>query len=102
MARYFAERLSLQFQGQSQHEYFGGGATVSIEGIAVQYLKELQDGGGKQMDFHAFISNGKQQDSAVVFNHFQKVLKFLKDEGVIANGSTILCKTDGCAFMLYT
>ena len=30
------------------------------------------------MDFHTFISNGKQQDSAVVFNDFQKLLKFLK------------------------
>ena len=39
MAGDFAERLSLQFQGQSQHEYFGGGTTVSIESVAVQYLK---------------------------------------------------------------
>ena len=59
----------------------------------VQYLKQH----AKQMDFHTFISNGKQQDSAVVFNHFQKLIKFLKDEGVIANGCTILCNTDGCA-----
>ena len=46
-------------------------------------MKQVEGGGEKQMDFHAFmISNGKQQDSAVVFNHFQKLLKFLKDECV--------------------
>ena len=94
----YAERLSLQFQGQSQHEYFGGGTTVSIGGVAVEYLKELKDDGGKQMEFYTFISNGKQKDSAVVFNHFQKLLKYLKDEGVIAKRSTILCNIDAeCA-----
>ena len=33
----------------------------------------------------------------MVYNHFEKLLKFLKAEGVIKNGSTILCNTDGCS-----
>jgi len=90
----FAERLSLQFQGQSQHEYFGGGRTVSLEGVAVQFQKSAEQ---KQMDFHTFISNGKQQDAAVVHNHFDKLLKFFKSEGLLQEGSTIFCNTDGCS-----
>ena len=50
-----------------------------------------------QTGFHTFLSNGKQQDLVVVYNHFEKLLKFLKAEGVIRNGSTILCKTDDCS-----
>ena len=30
----------------------------------------------------------------VVYNHFEKLLKFLKAEGVVRNGSTIVCNTD--------
>ena len=32
----------------------------------------------------------------MVCNHFEKVLKFLKGEGVVRNESTILYNTDGC------
>ena len=37
--RDFAERLSLQFNGQTQQEYFGGGTTVSLEGVAIKFVK---------------------------------------------------------------
>ena len=50
-----------------------------------------------QTDFHMFLSNGKQQDGTVVYNHVEKLLKFLKDEGLVRNGSTMLCHTDGCS-----
>ena len=97
--RDFAERLSLQFHGQTQQEYFGGGTTVSLEGVAIKFVKgrDASNDVSTTTDFHTFLSNGKQQDSAVVYNHFEKLLKFLKAEGVIKNGSTILCNTDGCS-----
>ena len=43
-----------------------------------------------QTDLEKFLSNGKQQDSTVVYNHFEKLLKFLKAEGVVRNGSLLL------------
>ena len=93
--RDFTERLSLQSQGQTQQEYFGGGTTVSLEGVAVKFLNGC--GSTNQTDFQTIVSNGKQQDSAVVYNHFEKLLKFLKAEGVVTNWSPILCNTDGCS-----
>ena len=66
--RDFVERLSLQFHGQTQQEYFGGGTTVSLEGVTVKFLNGhgASDVSTNQTDFHTFLSNGKQQDSAVV------------------------------------
>ena len=95
-ARDFAERLSLQFESQSQHEYFGGGSTISIEGVAVQMVTDSESN-SRSTSFHTYFSEGKQQDSSVVFNHMQKLIKFLKKEGVLKTGSTILCNTDGCS-----
>ena len=86
----------MQFESQSQHEYFGGGQTVSIEGVAVQMVKN-EDENAREMSFHTYFSDGKQQDSAVVFNHMEKLIKFLKNEGMLKTGSRLLCNTDGCA-----
>ena len=65
-----AERLSLQFHGQIQQEYFGGSTTVSLEGVAVKFLNgygaSANDVPTNQTDFHTFLSNDKQQDSTVV------------------------------------
>ena len=73
--------------------------TVSLEGVAFKFF----DGHGASSndvpttDFHTFLSNGKQQDSAVVYNHFEKLLEFPTAEGVIRNVLTILCNTNGCS-----
>ena len=91
------ERLSLQFHSQSQHEYFGNSRSVSIEGVAVQIVNNREGKNEKEMSFHTYFSDGKQQDAAVVHNHMEKLIKFLKDEGVLKTGSTILCNTDGCS-----
>ena len=69
---------------------------MSIEGVAVQIVKN-PDQNAKEMSFHTFLADGKQQDSSVVYNHMEKLIKFLKSERVLRNGSTILCNTDGCS-----
>ena len=79
---------------------FGCGNIVSFEGVAVKFLKgraSTNNVSANHTGFHMFLSNCMQQDSAVVYNHFEQLLKFLKAEGVVRNGSTILCNTDGCS-----
>ena len=93
--RDFAEQLSLQFNSQAQHEYFGGGATVSLEGVSVQGFQ--QEDGKKVMQFHSFFSDSKQQDCHVVHNHNEKLIQHLLDEGLLKKGHAILCQTDGCS-----
>ena len=36
--RDFAERLTLKFNKEAQIEHFGGGRTVSLEGVAVEFF----------------------------------------------------------------
>ena len=70
--RDFVESLSLQFhKQQTQQEFFGVGGTVSIEGVVVKFLNghgvsSTDDVSTNLTDFHSFLSNSKQEDSAVV------------------------------------
>lgn len=73
--RDFAERLTLAFNQQLQQDYFGGQATISIEGVALEFYKA--DGTTKKMHFHTYFSDGKQQDSAVVQAHMQQMCDYL-------------------------
>ena len=93
--RDFAERLTLMFNQQCQHEYFSGRATISIEGVSVKYFPAT--GGAKQMDFHTYLSDGKIQNAAVVNLNMEKLILFLKEEGVLVDDSIIYCHSDGCA-----
>ena len=62
--RDFSERLKLEFNNQVQEEYYAGGATVSLEGVAVKFFPMGNDT-ATGMEFHSFFSYGKQQDSSV-------------------------------------
>ena len=93
--RDFAERLTLKFNKQAQFEHFLGGATVSLEGVAIEFFRN--DDTEKTMEFHTYLSDGKQQDSAVVNNHMEKLIIFLMDEGILKEGGRLFCHTDGCA-----
>ena len=53
----FAERLTLMFNMQAWHEYFNGGATISMEGVVI----------------------GKLQDSSIVHSPMDKLI-FFKNE----------------------
>ena len=82
--RDFSERLNLQFNNQAQFEYYSGGATISLEGVLVKCFKPLQEDSCKE--FYTYLSDGKQQDSAVVFNHMEKLILVLKEKGIMKDG----------------
>ena len=93
-SRDFAERLTLMFNKQAQHEYFTGGSTISLEGVAIKFFQPgCTD---KRMEFHTYLSDGKTQDSSIVNNHMEKLLVFLKERGILKEGSVLYCHTDGC------
>ena len=92
--RDFSERLKLQFNQQAQLEYYSGGATISLEGVAVKFFR--QGSAESIMEFHTYLSDGKQQDSAVVNNHMEKLVQFLLEESVLKFGGHIYCHSDGC------
>ena len=58
--RDFAERLTLKYNLKCQSEHFLGGATVSLEGVAVEFLnrstrtRELNN----RMEFYTHFSDG--------------------------------------------
>ena len=60
----FAERLTLTFNIQAQHEYFNGNATISMEeGVAISFFPAGST--ENQMEFHTYLSDGKLQDSSI-------------------------------------
>ena len=89
----FVERLKLEFNQQAQHECFGGSVTISIEGYVTNFYKK---GATKTtMEFHTFFSDGKRQDSAVVLNHMEKLIKKLKKDGALKDGSYLYSQSGG-------
>ena len=48
------------------------------------------------LEFHTYLSDGKQQDSAVVNNHMEKLIQFLLEENVLKVGGHMYCHSDGC------
>ena len=49
------------------------------------------------MEFFTFLSDPKVQDSLVVNYNMGKLLNYLKDEGVMKPGDTLLTNSDGCS-----
>ena len=49
------------------------------------------------MEFHTLFSDGKRQDSAVVLNHMEKLIKKLKKDGVLKDGGYLYSQSDGAA-----
>ena len=96
--RDFSERLTLKFNKEVQAEHFLGGATVSIEGVATEFWKENEGGElVKNMEFHTYISDGKQQDSAIVHFIMEKLIRYLQDKGILKVDCTLYCHSDGCS-----
>ena len=92
----FAEALTIKHQKEVQAMHFGGNVTVSIEGYTVHFPNPV-DEEKISFHFHSFLSDSKQQDSATVDNHMDKLIKCLKKSGVLQKGGRLLCSSDGCA-----
>ena len=93
----FAERLTLRFNNEIQTEHFGGSCTVSLEGVAVRFFPAGAHVEAPVMHFFTFLSDSKVQDSSVVNYNMDKLLHYLKAQGVLKPGDFLLTNSDGCA-----
>ena len=78
-----------------QSNHFGNSTSVSIEGYTVHYPSPLGD--DLVFDFHSYLSDGKTQHASTVYNHLDKLLAKLQNQGHLKVGGRVLCFTDGCA-----
>ena len=93
----FAERLTLCYNNEIQTEHFGGSCTVALEGVAVRFFPSGACVDAPVMQFFTFLSDSKVQDSSVVNYNMDKLLHYLKAEGVMNPGDLLLTNSDGCA-----
>ena len=91
----FAEALTIKHQKEIQSMHFGDNVSASIEGHTVHYPDPTDDS-NILFDFHSFLSDDKQQDSATVDNHMDKLIVHLKDNNFLHEGGRILSSSDGC------
>ena len=104
--RDYAERLSAAFDTQTQSEYYGSKASLSIEGVAIEYYKEREEGLVENFQneselkgaFFSYISDDSKQDAATTYMHSSNMLDELLEQNIIKKHSTTLWEeTDGCA-----
>ena len=83
------------FQIQSKHFM---STSVSIEGYTVHYKLNDLLYDDLVLDFHSFLSDGKEQHASTVYNHMNQLIQKLQESGVLAKtGGRIMSSTDGCA-----
>ena len=99
--RDFADRLVAAFAAEIQSEHFGGNQSLSMEGIAMEYVEtstELNGLNNVKGEFHSFLSDDSDQDAATTAAHTEKFISLLLESNrVMSNKSTIMEDTDGCA-----
>jgi len=95
----FTEAMVITHNNEVQSSHFGASSSkVSIEGYTVlRKGKDQYDYVINLLDFHSFMSDNSVQEARTVFHHLEKLIKKLKDEGKLKDGSRILAVTDGCA-----
>lgn len=84
----------MKFFKEIQSKHFGQGRDSSMEGNNVSYY-EVNDTTKKKTVFHSFLSDGKIQNAARTNLHMKKIIKHLKEEGVLKY--ELYETTDGCA-----
>ena len=47
------------------------------------------------MEFHNYLSDGKQQNSAVLNDHMERFILFLMKEHILKEDGVIMCTSDG-------
>jgi hypothetical protein len=97
----FADRLVAAFLTEIQSEHFGGNQTLSMEGLAMEYIDAssiLNEQKSLKGQFHSFLSDDSDQGAATTAAHTEKFLKLLLDSNRIEREqSTIMEDTDGCS-----
>jgi hypothetical protein len=105
--RDYAERLAAAFNLEAQHEHFGNGRSLSMEGSSVEtFCKAAVDAylaGVWQMKeeelkmaFHSHFSDESRQDAATTHAHMTALFEHLKAIGELIAGLVIWDDTDGC------
>ena len=79
---------------EAQHEYLNRGATISMEGVAINFFPAGSS--EKQMEFHTNLSDGKLHDSSIIHSHMDKLFCFLKEKDIINDKTILYCHTDDC------
>ena len=92
----FTEALGIKHNQEIQSSHFGNGLSVSIEGYTCHYRSNGVDSPLK-CDFHSYMSDDATQNSATVYSHMTKHLKFLVEQNLLSKGGRILSSTDGAA-----
>ena len=99
LVRDFAERLGSCFGKEFQSQHFGGSASLSMEGVAFDYVDDEFNSptiGQVKGEFHSFLSDESKQDAATVTAHSYRFIKHLLESNRITSGvSTIFENTDG-------
>jgi hypothetical protein len=106
--RDYAERLAAAFNLEAQHEHFGNGRSLSMEGSSVETFckaaAEAYAAGVWQMDeadlrmvFHSHFSDDSRQDAATTHAHMTVLFDELRSIGELMAGLTVWDDTDGCA-----
>ena len=101
LVRDFAERLDSCFGKEFQSQHFGGSASLSMEGVAVDYVDNDINSptlGQVKGEFHSFISDESNQDAATVTAHSCKLIQQLLESNIIRKqSSTMFENIDGSA-----
>ena len=92
-------RLSSCFGTEFQSQHFGGSASLSMEGVAFDYVDDDLNSptvGQVKGEFHSFLSDESKQDAATVTAHSYRFIQHLLESERIMRGlSTIFENTDG-------
>ena len=93
----YAERLASAFLAEIQSQHFGGSNMLSMEGIALDYIKNDEDF-DIVGEFFSYLSDDSYQDAATTTAHMSHLIQQLLMSKRIEGGkSTIMEDTDGCA-----
>ena len=106
--RDYAERLAAAFTLEAQHEHFGNGRSLSMEGSSVETFCEAAVDAWKngvwqmneaelKMVFHSHFSDDSRQDAATTHAHMHTLFSELRGIGELCAGLTVWDDTDGCA-----
>ncbi len=75
--RDYTDRLVAEFAKEIQTEHFGGNQTLSMEGIAMEYVEtsnDLIEEKAVKGEFHSFLSDESDQGAATTAAHTERFI----------------------------